>query len=69
MPHNPVPYTGFIARDGANIRGVIKDGWGWTIELIGTPGEQDGVRGFVLTGTLGEVPEALRIPWLDGEKS
>jgi len=60
-------YSGFIQRapDGVSIVGELRDAWGCSIAITGTPGEQDGVRGYLLTGTLGAIPEALRIPIID----
>ena len=60
-------YAGFLRRsnDGNGIVGEIRDPWGWCITLTGMPGERDGARGYVLTGTLGEPPAALRIPLID----
>jgi hypothetical protein len=62
-------YSGFVRRadDGKGIVGELRDSWGWCIAIVGTPGEQDGVRGYILAGTLGEPPEALRIPIIDDE--
>ena len=61
-------YTGFIrkAPDGNGIVGVIRDFCGWPIEITGTPGTVDGVRGYVLTGVLGEPPESMRFRAIDG---
>lgn len=59
-------YTGSIRRgfeDGI-IVGTLRDQWGWTIELYGTRAA-DG--SYTLTGRLGEVPAAFRIPAIDGD--
>jgi hypothetical protein len=57
-------YTGRLERapDGT-ITGWIQDEWQWRITLFATraPG-----GGYTLTGELGEVPETLRFPLLDG---
>jgi len=60
-------YTGFIhkAADGGGIEGVIRDFCGWPIRITGKPGEQDGVRGYLIEGVLGEPPAALRLPIVD----
>jgi hypothetical protein len=60
-------YTGFIqkAPDGQGIVGVLRDFCGWPIAITGKPGEQDGVRGYVIEGVLGEPPAALRLPIID----
>ncbi len=59
-------YTGFIRKDQktGTIVGRLVDNWGWTITLAATP---DPAGGYTLTGTLGDVPDALRIPLVDGE--
>ena len=58
-------YTGWIRREGPNVVGEIADSWGWKIQLTGAPGEHNGVACFILDGTLGAVPETLRVPLLD----
>lgn len=61
-------YTGWIRRDGINVIGEIEDQWGWKIYLHGTPGRSNSTPAFILTGTLGETPDALRIEAIDGPR-
>ncbi len=49
-----------------DIRGVLKDEWGWTIALKAVA-QDDG--SYLLTGTLGGPPECLRFPVIDGAKT
>lgn len=60
-------YRGYIRRgiEGETIVGELVDQWGWRIELFGTRAA-DG--SYTLTGRLGEVPDAFRIPAIDGEE-
>lgn len=59
-------YTGILKRGAAEntIEGYLVDAFGWKIHIDGvkTPG------GYELRGTIGDPPDALRIPLLDGEK-
>jgi hypothetical protein len=61
------PWTGFLRRsaDGEGIEGELCDAWGWRVTITGTRGARDGVRGYILTGILGEPPKALRVPAVD----
>lgn len=59
-------YTGRLTRtqDGA-ISGFLVDAWGWKINFTATKDAE----GYALTGRLGEVPDAQRLPAIDGIKS
>ena len=59
-------YTGYLRKDKATgvVAGLLRDAWGWEITLAATP---DPAGGYTLTGMLGDVPDALRIPLLDGD--
>ena len=62
----PEPYwRGFLNRDHLTWTGRLTSGFGERIELVGDMA----VRGcLTLTGTLGPVPDALRVPLLDDVK-
>lgn len=59
-------WTGTLTKgaEPGTVTGTLTDRWGWSVTLHGTlqPG-----GGYVLTGTLGEPPAALRVPAIDGE--
>lgn len=60
-------YTGELRKGDSpgSVVAEIRDRWGWEIHLTGTltaPGV------YTLTGTLGPVPDALRVPLLDDAK-
>lgn len=59
-------YTGRLQRapDGT-ISGYLVDVWNWRINITA---EKDPDGGYRLVGVLGEIPDCLRIPLLDGEK-
>jgi hypothetical protein len=59
-------YTGHIARGDApdRIVGLLRDAWGYTIHIEGTRTAD----GYELIGIPDVMPDALRIPLLDGEK-
>lgn len=61
-------YTGHLKRgtEPNTVVGQICDSFGWIISLTGER-QADGT--YALTGTLGPVPEALRIPILDDDPS
>ena len=65
----PMRYSGRLERDlaGATYTGHIVSRFGWEIILTATVETLDGRSGFVLTGTLGEIPAALRIAGMDDE--
>lgn len=48
-----------------DIRGQIRDSWGWVITLK-AEAQDDG--SYKLTGVLGEPPDCLRVPAIDGVK-
>ena len=58
-------WTGWLKRGDApgTVTGELVDSWGWKIHITGTLDKENG--GYVLTGTTGEVPEALRVPIVD----
>lgn len=64
---NTTKYTGRLrAGPGpGEVQGWIADAWGWTITITGKRDEAGG--GYLLVGELGEVPDSLRIPAIDGE--
>lgn len=56
-------YTGRMWKDGDTIRWELRDAWNWAI--TGTAVRQpDG--SYTLDGVVGEPPEALRLPLVDG---
>lgn len=60
-------YTGTLRRGEhpGSIVGELVDSWGWRIELYGVRSPEGG---YVLSGKLGgEVPDAVRVPAIDGE--
>lgn len=58
-------WTGWLKRgeQAGTVVGELKDTWGWPIEIKGTLDKENG--GYVLTGTTGTVPDALRVPIVD----
>ena len=60
-------YRGSIKKgtEPNTIVGAITDAWGWSVFLKGTR-QDDG--SYLIEGTLGEVPDALKLPLLDDEK-
>ena len=63
-------YTGELRNLSNNpkiedIRGSLKDEWGWVITLK-AEAQPDG--SYKLTGILGEPPDCLRVPAIDGVK-
>ena len=60
-----VIWTGRLTRGDApgTVVGFLADTWNWKIHITGTLDRENG--GYVLTGTTGEVPEALRVPLVD----
>ena len=58
-------WTGWLKRGETQgtVVGELKDSWNWVIHITGTLDKEHG--GYVLTGTTGEVPEALRVPIVD----
>jgi hypothetical protein len=61
-------YAGTLTRGDAQgvVVGTLRDEWGWTIELRGVLDPE--TRQYVLTGTLGAPPDALRVDAIDGPK-
>jgi len=60
-------WTGRIRAAGTGrIEGWIQDAWGWTVTLTGTRDTEGG--GYILEGTLGDPPDSLRVPAIDGGK-
>lgn len=55
-------YTGYLRKENGAVVGQLADTWGWIITLTATPSPEGG---YVLTGTLGEIPPSLRVPLLD----
>lgn len=63
-------YTGELRNVSTNpkiedIRGRLVDEWGWAITLTA---EQQDDGSYKLTGSLGEPPDCLRVPAIDGVK-
>lgn len=60
-------YTGELRRGDkpGTVTGVLRDPWGWRIEIRGTWNAE--TRCYDLTGTLGAVPDSLRVAAIDDE--
>ena len=60
-------YTGWLKKgtETGTIVGELTDRWNWRIAIAGTFDEA--TRQYVLTGTLGEPPAALRVAATDAE--
>ena len=58
-------WTGRLTRGDSpgTVTGYLQDVWQWKIHITGVLDKEAG--GYVLTGTTGEVPEALRVPIVD----
>jgi len=58
-------WTGRIRKGDAagTITGWMVDEWGWRLEFVATFDEAS--REYVLRGTTGEVPKALKVPAID----
>ena len=61
-------WTGFLEKDGENVRSVLFDKWGWKVYLTGKPAVKDGKNGYELTGILGETPPDFWVRILDEEQ-
>jgi hypothetical protein len=56
-------WTGHMDRDAeGNITLWVADEWGWRVTFTA---ERDPAGGYKLSGQLGEVPPALRVPLVD----
>ena len=67
MSADTTKYTGRILPGPGKdeVHGWLTDAWGWSITITGVRDTAGG--GYLLTGTLGDPPKALRVPAIDDE--
>lgn len=67
MSADTTKYTGRLlpGPGPGEVQGWLEDEWQWRITITGVRDTAGG--GYLLTGTLGDPPKALRVPAIDDE--